>query len=59
MVDNGIRTTFENGYFQGSTWFIDGTVTTVTTGRDGTVKRSSKWNRGPVPSHPVVNLTYR
>ena len=40
--------------------FIDGTVLTVTTGRDGTVKPSSKWNRGPVPStvSPTVN-SYR
>ena len=26
---------FERGYFQGFSWFIDGTVLTVTTGRDG------------------------
>ena len=31
---------------------------TVTTGRDGTVKPSSKWNRGPVLSRPVDHFTY-
>ena len=47
-------------YYQGFSSFIDGTVLTVTTGRDGTVKPSSKWNRGPVPStiSPTVN-SYR
>ena len=49
--------------FQGVLWFIDGTVLTVTTGRDGTVKPSSKWNRGPVPSrrqfHPPLTHTVR
>ena len=37
---------------QGFSWFIDGMVLTVTTGRDGTERkhRRQKWNRCPVPS---------
>ena len=30
---------------------------TVTTGRDGMIKPSSKWNRAPVPSRPVEKLS--
>ena len=52
---------FKTSIFQGFSWFIDGTILTVTMGRDGkTVVKMSKWNRGPFPStiSPTVN-SYR